>query len=279
MNEISALPAGIRDWLAGREELSGMVFLTEFPPVRKAVPLKKVTVAVGIKKIEIADTFASDDENGVLNSNEYCRNAVITLRFSIHAPYSQGGAACHSAFADIIDCLTFDSGLDVTASGCEGITEDRQTDALVLGAYASVRANLCPAQSGDIDFPSFIDKTLLCGSHIRDESIHLSPRQREFLEHPFISGTYYGTGNASRAVSLGFAPLWVTVFAGDMPANAPAGSGSKAYSACGIQEAATLGLSLGQSGFTVKNGSAYAVSGTEPALNETGVIYSYIALR
>ena len=244
MNEISALPAGIRDWLAGREELSGMVFLTEFPPVRKAVPLKKVTGAVGIKKIEIADTFASDDENGVLNSNEYCRNAVITLRFSIHAPYSQGGAACHSAFADIIDCLTFDSGLDVTASGCEGITEDRQTDALVLGAYASVRANLCPAQSGDFDFPSFIDKTLLCGSHIRDESIHLSPRQREFLEHPFISGT-----------------------------------GSKSYSACGIQESATLGLSLGQSGFTVKNGSAYAVSGTEPALNETGVIYSYIALR
>ena len=48
MNEISAMPAAIRDWLAQREELSDMVFYTEYPPVRKAVPLRKVTVAVGI---------------------------------------------------------------------------------------------------------------------------------------------------------------------------------------------------------------------------------------
>ena len=48
MNELSALPANIRDWLSQREELAGIIFLTEYPPVKKAVPLRKVIVAIGL---------------------------------------------------------------------------------------------------------------------------------------------------------------------------------------------------------------------------------------
>lgn len=41
MSEISALPSSIVEWLEGREDLDYIKFLTEFPPIKKAVPLKK----------------------------------------------------------------------------------------------------------------------------------------------------------------------------------------------------------------------------------------------
>ena len=160
MSEISALPSSIVEWLEGREDLDYIKFLTEFPPIKKAVPLKKTTVAVGIKGMKIVDSFVENDD-GVLVKNEYCRKAEITLRLSIHAPLSSGGAACHEAFTDIIDCLTFDSALDIVSSGCDNITADRDTDAFVLSAWLTVNASLCPAAASSLDFPSFLSKELL----------------------------------------------------------------------------------------------------------------------
>ena len=84
MNEISALPSNIVEWLKSRQELADIRFLTEFPAVKKAVPLKNTVVAVGIDGMEIVDSFTENDE-GVLVENEYCRQAKIRLRLSIHA--------------------------------------------------------------------------------------------------------------------------------------------------------------------------------------------------
>lgn len=278
MNEISALPANIRDWLSQREELAGIIFLTEYPPVKKAVPLRRITVAVGIAGMETVDYFEAS-ETDPPDESEYCRQARIKLRFSIHVPYTMGGEACHSAFADIIDCLIFDSGLNIESAGCERITEDRNTDAFVLAAYALVKADICPAQSSSNQFPSFLDKTLLCGSHIRDGSLHLNDARRAFLAEPLVTGTYTGTGSASRSINLGFAPAAVAVFAGGFPALTPSGSGYKAYAAFAAGSTGTLGASLTADGFRVTNGSSQEVLSVSPALNESGITYTYAALR
>lgn len=273
MNEISAMPSAIAEWLSGREELSRIRFLTEFPPVKKAVPLKKVTVAVGISSIIINDTFEQSEDTSILETEEYCRSALITLRFSIHAPFSQGGKACHEAFADIIDCLTFDSGLDITESGCGLITSDRDTQALVLTATAKVNTSLCPAQSTDLIFPSFLDKTLLCGSHIRNDEIHLSSAEKAYLGQPFTGGTYTGTGAASRSISLGFRPAAIILFAPGMPFE----QGGRFYSGFGFGGGATEGLEITQSGFRVTDSSSGA--GTGACFNEAGITYTYMAFR
>ncbi|MBR5772485.1 MAG: hypothetical protein IKY00_04640 [Clostridia bacterium] len=277
MNEMSAMPSAIVSWLSGREELEGIRFLTEFPPLKKAVPLKRITVAVGISSIEIEDNFA--DDVSALEQDEYCRKALIKLRFYIHAPYEMGGSACHSTFADITDCLTFASGLEIIKSGCEYIREDRDTGALVLPAYAIVNACLCPAQSSDIEFPSFLDKTLLCGSHIRDESIHLSAARQAFLDEPFVCGTYFGTGEGTRSFSPGFRPAAVILAASGCPPFAAENGQTKIYSALAAGQGGTLGLSITSSGFRVENGASYGSGGAFPALNESGVIYTYAALK
>ena len=275
MNEMSAMPSRVAEWLSQREELNDIIFLTEFPPVKKAVPLKKVTVAVGIHSIVINDRF----EAGETGDDEYCRAAEITLRFSVHAPFSMGGGACHEAFADITDCLTFDSGLEITESGCEIITADRDTEALVLNARAVVKASLCPAQSSDMQFPSFLDKTLLCGTHIRDTSIHLSPEEKEFLSEPLITGSYQGMGQSVRNIDLGFSPSLVIVFAGGLPLIAADGANLKAYSAAAVSGSGSAGLEITQNGFRVKSGAAHISENCIPLLNEAGTGYTYIAMK
>ncbi len=279
MSEISALPANIVAWLKTREELNYIRFLTEYPAVKKAVPLKHTTVAVGIESMEIVDSFTENDE-GVLVENEYCRQAKINIKLSIHAPFSLGGEACHSAFTDIIDCLTFASGLDILSSGCDSITADRDTDAFVLTANATVNASLCPAQTSSLDFPSFISKDLLCGTHINDGNIHLSEAQQEYLNTPFASGTYFGTGDATRSVTTDFRPSVVIVCGRQLPfIQVNSSSVNKAYAAVATDGGSTYGIEITNSGFRVRNTDSESVKGCSPFLNELGTTYFYIAFK
>ncbi len=280
MSEISALPANIVEWLKSREELGYIRFLTEFPAVKKAIPLKHTTVAVGIGSMEIVDSFTENDE-GVLVENEYCRQAKINLKLSIHAPFSLGGEACHTAFTDIIDCLTFDSGLDILTSGCENIVADRDTDAFVLTARATVNASLCPAQSTDHNFPSFINKELLCGSHINNSDIHLSEQQKAYLDQPFVSSSYFGTGDASRSVSLGFRPSVVIVIGNQLPMMYVnhTSSWNRALAAVATERGGTLGVEITNNGFKVRSTEDDTVRGCYPYLNELGTTYIYIAFK
>lgn len=280
MSEISALPSNIVEWLKSREELKNIRFLTEYPAIKKAIPLKYTTVAVGIESMEIVDSFTENDE-GVLVENEYCRQAKIKLRLSIHAPYSFGGEACHDAFTDIIDCLTFASGMDILYSGCDGIISDRDTDAFVLSAWAMVNASLCPATSSSLDFPSFISKELLCGSHIQNTDIHLSQEQQTFLNTPFVTGSYFGTGDSSKSIALDFEPSVVIVIAKGLPLMNVDHTNSKNYAmaAVGLQSGASLGIELTSRSFRVSNSSSSTVRNCYPQLNELGTTYFYIAFR
>ncbi len=280
MSEISALPAKIVEWLKSREELREIKFLVEFPAIKKAVPLRNPIVAVGIEGMDIVDSFSENDD-GVLIENEYCRQANIKLRLSIHVPYSEGGEGCHKAFTDIIDCLTFASGLNILSSGCEGIASDRDTDAFVLNAWISVKASLCPAESSDISFPSFISKDLICGSHINDQSIHLNQTQKEFLDTPFVFGSYFGTGSASKSISLGFSPSVVIVAANGLPMMHANHSDGQNYALMGVafQGGSTLGVEVTSTGFRVKDGDSVSARNCYPRLNELATTYFYIAFK
>ena len=280
MSAISSMPANIVAWLKERDELKYIKFLTEYPAIKKEVPLRNTTVAVGIDSMTIVASFVENDE-GVLVENENCRQVNITLRFSIHAPFSSGGAACHDAFTDIIDCLTFDSSLNIDSSGCDSIVSDRDTDAFVLTAWAKVIASLCPADGSSVDMPSFLGKELFCASHIKDESIHLSAQQLEYLQQPVESGSYTGRGNSSYSVNLGFRPRLVVVIGQNLPVYYIDFAAQKCYIYYGIaaENGHSYGVEVTDSGFKVINSTTSSSKGCYPLLNEGGTSYRYIAFR
>ena len=280
MSEISSLPANIVAWLKERDELKYINFLTEYPAIKKAVPLKNTTVAVGIDTLNIVDSFEENDE-GVLVENEYCRKANIKLRLSIHAPFSSGGEACHEAFTDIIDCLTFDSGLDIEQSGCESIVSDRDTDAFVLTAWALVNASLCPAQTSSVKFPSFLSKDLLCGTHIADTELHLSDDQREYLASPVKCGRYFGLGTMAQDVHVGFRPQAVFVFMTSNPIFSCNHDTKENIALMGFafNYGNSPGIEVTDKGFKLLPESTAVTKFCKTKINELGTTYHFIAVR
>lgn len=280
MSEISALPGEIVSWLSSQSNLSEFRFITEFPYEKKAVPLDRTVVAVGIEKMTITDSFAENGD-GVLERQEHCRQADIAIRLTIHIPFSCGGEACYDAFTKIIDCLTFNSDLEITSSGCEDITPDRDTDAFVLPAVINVKADLCPAVGADTPFASFADKELLCGSHIRNTDIHLSPAQLEYLNAPAFTGHYSGTGSFTRSVNVGFRPRAVIICAlGCAPFYFSSNDGSYGtFCAFAAGDYTSSGLEITSNGFRLdctENEEAY---GSRVMLNNLGNDYFYVAFR
>lgn len=277
MDSIVSLPIRIVEWLGNQSDMKDLTFFVEYPPINKAVPLKKAIVAVGIESIEIVDKFTENDE-GVLENQEYCRTAMIKANLSICVPFSQGGQACHDIFTRIADALTFRTNLNIEKSGCENIKSDRDTDALVMNGWFLMNADFCPAISTDENYESFLDKELLCGSHIRNTDIHVTTADKEKWNAPYKIGFYLGNGTSSRSITVGFkASFLVLAAAGAPPVTVNFTSATaKSYLAVASPEATTQGLQITSNGFRT---STTTVSGVICNLNEAGISYVYIAYK
>lgn len=277
MDSIVSLPIRIVEWLGEQEDMKDLTFFVEYPPINKAVPLKKAIVAVGIDNIEIVDKFVANDD-GVLERQEYCRTAQIKANLSICVPFSKGGQLCHDIFTRIADALTFRTNLNIEKSGCEDITSDRDTDALVMNGWFLMNADFCPAASTDENYASFLDKELLCGSHIRNNDIHVTLEDKSKWDDPFAIGFYLGNGSSSRTVAIGFEPRLVILMASGYPAVAIdfAQSSAKSYMAVASSDFSSQGIQISSTGFKV---STTTSGGVTSNLNSMGTSYIYIAYK
>lgn len=276
MDSIVSLPQRIVEWLSVQSDMNDLTFFVEYPPVKKAVPLRHAIVAVGIEEINIEDKFVENDD-GVLERQEYCRLAKIKANLSICVPFSQGGQACHDIFTRIADALTFRTNLNISESGCTEIESDRDTDALVMTGWFLMEADFCPAESTDENYASFLDKTLLCGSHIRNEEIHVTAEDKERWNEAVETGFYLGTGTSSKSVTLGYEPKMVIISASGKPAvsiNFTA-STAKTYFAFAT-DSGSQGVEITSTGFRLVSLSSGGVSA---AMNEAGTSYIFIAFK
>lgn len=278
-NSISAMPKDIVKWLNEQTDVFGKIkFLTEFPPVPKATPLKNPIISVGLDSVKISDFFTENSE-GELVPDEYCRLADIRLRFSIHVPYSMGGTACHDAFTRTIDCLSFKSDLNLVQSGCEAITADRETDAFVMKSWADVQAQFCPAESSEVQYEAFLPKTFFCASHVNDTELHVSQEEKAKWNSAVTVGTYFGTGEASRSIKLGFRPRAVIVSPSILPMFYTSSGLSYCLSGIAVQNYSSAGVYINDNGFMIKQGTSENNADTFVLLNKLNIDYSYIALK
>lgn len=273
---ISAMPGAIAQWLGEQPPLEGIGFLTEFPAANKAVPLRRAIVAVGVHSVTVTDKF-EENNNGVLERQEYCRTAVVRLRLGVHVPFAEGGDRCHEIFTQVLDMLTFASDLNIPASGCGDVAAHRDTDAFVLEAWAEIVADFCPAESTGLQLASFLNKELLCGSHIGNGAIHLDSAEKAWVDAPFRTGSYNGLGG-TQSVHLGERPRAVFVFSAQMPlmVNNFSGGSAKSYFGFATRDEGTQGLDITSTGFRLRAGMALGT--TTAALNENGMPYLYFAL-
>ena len=274
------MPKDIADWLSAQTKIFGNIkFMTEFPPQPKATPLKKTIVSVGLENVKITDFFTENNE-GELVPEEYCRLAEIKVRFSVYVPYSAGGTACHEAFTKIVDCLNFKSDLNLKESGCDAIMADRDAEAFVMKSWVIAEARFCPAQSSAVQYESFMPKTLFCGSHINDSTIHVTAAEKAEWGEKAVTGAYFGTGESEQNIRLGFKPSFVAVGVAGMPMFSTDNLGNSfCYAGMAIANFASTGIRITSTGFRVQQGSSLNYENTSTQLNKLGEDYLYIAFR
>ncbi len=280
-NKISSLPQSIVEWLQGITALKHITFMTEYPPQAKAVPLKNSIVSVGLNEVSITDLF-TENENGELVREEYCRKADMHITLGIHVPAALGGSTCHDVFTKVVDYMTFSSDFNIVSSTCGSVTSDRNTESLVMNADIQIEAEFCPADSTGINFNSFIDKTLFCKTHMADNDIHVSSTDRELWNEPCVSGTYTGGGAGTKTISLGFTPKFVFVFAlgaGAIGIDWTEQKGTVYFGYAGSKNTSSSAVTCTTNGFKVHNGTSYEVQNVYPLLNEAGVTYVYYAVK
>lgn len=274
------MPKEIADWLSEQTEVFGDIrFLTEFPAMPKATPLRQTIVSVGLESIKITDYFTENDY-GELVPSEYCRHADIKIRFSVYVPYSSGGTACHEAFTKIVDCLNFKSDLNLKESGCDAINADRDTDAFVMKSWVIIEAKFCPAESSSIQYESFLPKTFFCGSHINDDSIHVTQQDKDSWGEKPVTGIYFGTGNGDQTITLGFKPSFVFACICFYPMISTDSDGnSYCYAGMATPDYSSTGIRITSNGFKVSQSSSTSYNNTVVQLNKLSADYSYIAFK
>lgn len=120
--------------------------------------------------------------------------------------------------------------------------------------------------------------------HTENEDIHLTAAEKAFLNQPYLIGTYFGTGQTERELTLAVEDLdMIIVTASGKPTTGYASGAAKTYTAVGIKynnfNYCTTGLEFTSTGIKVYNNPSTAVEGAKPYLNETGIDYMYIGFK
>lgn len=146
----------------------------------------------------------------------------------------------------------------------------------------TARLNLCQWVGSDVpkmaDFNSdnqLVDTAL--AAHLDDGVCHLTAAERSLALEPFLNGSYQGDGQASRILTLNFAPRFGVVFP---MSNSPCEFDfDVAVTLCSFGFLTPLGASLGlerlATGFRVRQISPPAAAASLPFLNSAGVLYCY----
>ncbi len=282
IDSISAMPAEIAAWLSDQTDtFTDVTFLTEFPAIPKATPLRQTIVAIGLDHVRISDFFTENSE-GEQIPEEYCRLAKVRIRVSIHVPYSAGGTACHVAFTKIVDCLNFKSDFNISESGCESIGADRDTDAFVMKSWIDIQAQFCPAESAAVQYAAFMPKTLFCRSHLDNSDIHVTTQDKEHWNSPLEVGFYTGTEQGTRTIDLGYHPKLVLVFPAVYPPVFNLSSdNSRLICLCGMagRTLSSSGIQLTNNGFKLTQTEDTGVGNTLTKLNWESADYIYCAMH
>ena len=210
-----------------------------------------------------------------------CQRTQITVSMNCYAPPGESAIGVCAYAENVLDQI------NIQYAGMMGGYEigtaviDDYLKALKIPCKLHFQYEQCPAYdvSGTVLLP-YAD--FLCKTHVNDNSVHLSPADRARISTPFICGTYTGLGAYNPAtVTLGFRPTVVFVY----PLNDVAVKLNTSYntlmnfSDCAVSGFSNSYIQITNTGFSVSAADAMQSNTSMRTLNETGVVYGYIAVK
>lgn len=134
-----------------------------------------------------------------------------------------------------------------------------------------------PKRADFVSDNNIIDTQL--GGHLLNSGIHVTADEKAKLSEPFTVSLYAGSGESTRAISVGFQPRMAIVFKRNTPPVEYSGSVNVVNAAVAVYgHGGSSGLSVTGTGVSVSEEST-AVNGVRINLNETGSQYTVIAFK
>lgn len=118
--------------------------------------------------------------------------------------------------------------------------------------------------------------------HAQNTALHLAGSQSAWIQQPFVSGTYAGTGEKTKSITLGFRPGLLVILPqsyGPLEIDTTQQSPVIRF-AIGADGYGSSGLTITDNGFTVRQDQSLPLTGLAMiSLNQNQVTYRYFAIK
>lgn len=104
-------------------------FIRAFPGTQKPIPVRSPIVAAQTEKIIFSRCCMGSDE---------AKDACVTVKFTAHTPYLQGGAECERVLCRVCEALIMQKSLPIEKIESTSAAASRNTDSFVMSANAVI---------------------------------------------------------------------------------------------------------------------------------------------
>ena len=116
--------------------------------------------------------------------------------------------------------------------------------------------------------------------NINDSEIHVTKADKDSWGNNKVVGAYFGTGESTQTIKLGFKPSFVFVCVAFRPMISTDEEGNSfCYAGVATETYSSMGLSLTSNGFKVTQNSSTTYNNTTSKLNQLMMDYAYIAFK
>ncbi len=234
------------------------------------LPVSELYVSFCTNENEV--TFFEDE------NEECCKRTTVQMKCDFLASTTKDSTEILKMAETIMDYLINQYAGKMKEYKIGAYAYDKDLRAMRLPCRLEFVYEQCPAYGKDSAvIKPFAD--FLCKTHVNDESVHVSPKEKDYWLEPFVFGTYVGDGEEENSVLLGFRPKFVLLFASGSAGVSIDGEKVISYFAFALKTKATKGIQLTADGFKVTQGVTVVAKKTYPHLNDFAQTYNYIAFK
>lgn len=235
------------------------------------IPLSKTYLSVVPEENKM--TYFLDEEG------KNCAGNNITIRINFFAPLNRKPQVTHALAESVYEFLG--SIYMENIKGYEiGDTEyDQEVKAYKLSTRMFLYYEACPLDDDQTSYHTHVPDNFFCKYHVNDAVAHLSQSEHEYLNEPFIIGSYSGNGGeTAQDIYLGFRPKALIIYRNAYHAASYSTSDgiSRCYFAFAAGTSYTRGVLLLDTGFRVRTVST---TNATSYLNDDNGTYTYIAFK
>lgn len=236
----------------------------------KKMPIDKVYVVL------------STDENAVVffenDNSECCKKTRLKIGIDFVVPSNVSAVKAYETAETILDNLSATQAGRLLSYSLGEFKSDNDLKSMRIEGELFYEFTQCPAygEGGNAILP-YTD--FFCKSHVNDSVSHVTQKDKDLWNEPFVTGSYTGDGAESQFIPLSFKPKFVLVYESNAAVWGTQGSNQCSTVAFGFSSHNSMGLQVNNNGFTVKQGSKVVSRGIYVVLNTAGKTFNYIAFK